>query len=111
MRVRKVAEVEQERSMQGGHHHAARDEIEQRIATVQRVLVTRERLEAYVELKTRKVLPALRRALAKIGEGSYGYCDDCADVIEQKRLSAVPGATRCHRCQEEFEHNFQRAAI
>ena len=90
-------------------HDAAQLEIERRIATVQRILDTRERLDAYVELKIRKVLPALRRALAKIDEGSYGFCDDCAEAIERKRLSAVPGATRCRRCQDKLEQGLRRA--
>ena len=89
--------------MPGGRHDAARREIERRIANVRRILDTRERLDTYVELKNRKVLPALRRALEKIDEGSYGVCDECAETIEQKRLSAVPGATRCLRCQDIFE--------
>ena len=95
--------------MPRGCHDAARHEIERRIATVQRILDTRERLDAYVELKSRKVLPALRRALAKIDEGSYGFCDDCTEAIEQRRLSAVPGATRCRRCQDRFEQGLRRA--
>ncbi len=30
-------------------------------------------------------------------------CEDCGGEIPEARLRAVPGATRCVKCQEEFE--------
>lgn len=35
--------------------------------------------------------------------GGVRYCEDCDNVIPQKRLEAVPHTTRCVRCQELFE--------
>lgn len=41
------------------------------------------------------VLVEVRRALAKLDDGSYGRCDTCAEPIPDGRLEARPWATRC----------------
>jgi len=38
------------------------------------------------------------RALLKLGEGSYGLCDECGDEIPATRLEALPATTRCVSC-------------
>ena len=78
-------------------------EIKRRIAIVRRILETCERPHGYIELKRRKILPQLERALKKIENGSYGYCADCGEAIPLARLEKVPGATRCANCQTHFE--------
>ena len=35
--------------------------------------------------------------------GRYGLCEDCGRPIGDERLSALPTATRCVRCQAEWE--------
>jgi DnaK suppressor protein len=40
----------------------------------------------------------VRRALAKLAEGSYGTCDVCGGPIAPKRLAAVPESVRCIEC-------------
>jgi DnaK suppressor protein len=44
-------------------------------------------------------------ALRKMGsnDGSYGVCADCGDEISERRLRAVPFATRCLPCQQSAE--------
>jgi len=37
----------------------------------------------------------IRRALAKLDDGSYGRCDVCGGPIGAERLAALPWATRC----------------
>lgn len=82
-----------------------RQAIEGRIRTILSILSTRQRLPEYRVLKLEKVLPALRRALEKIRDGTYGYCDDCDIKIPEERLEASPGATRCVACQARAEEN------
>lgn len=41
------------------------------------------------------ILERVRRALAKLEEGSYGSCDECGAPIGEERLEARPWATRC----------------
>src|SRR4029453_19054922 len=40
----------------------------------------------------------LRRALAKVEEGSYGRCDRCGGPIAPARLDAVPESVLCIDC-------------
>lgn len=44
-------------------------------------------------------LSVVNRAIAKVGEGSYGRCDNCGEPIEAARLDALPTAIRCLSCQ------------
>ena len=42
-------------------------------------------------------------ALQRMREGQYGICEGCESNIPMARLHALPYATRCIRCQREFE--------
>jgi len=46
-------------------------------------------------------------ALARITDGTYGACVDCAEDIGVKRLDAYPTAKRCIRCQTHYERHYQ----
>lgn len=43
------------------------------------------------------------QAAQRLNEGAYGKCDDCGEEISQKRLKAIPFATRCVICQTQVE--------
>ena len=45
-------------------------------------------------------LNVIDHALRKIGDGTYGICENCSKVISMKRLRAVPHAALCIKCQE-----------
>ncbi len=47
------------------------------------------------------LLRQVEDALARIDEGTYGVCDECAQAISPKRLEAVPWASYCISCQEK----------
>jgi len=47
-----------------------------------------------------KDLSAIKAALSKLEEGTYGVCEDCGDDIPLKRLKVRPDATRCVKCQD-----------
>ena len=38
------------------------------------------------------------RALEKLREGTYGFCDRCGDAIPPQRLEALPAAALCVSC-------------
>nr|WP_299656728.1 TraR/DksA C4-type zinc finger protein [uncultured Tateyamaria sp.] len=40
----------------------------------------------------------IRAALKRIEDGDYGYCSDCGEDIEPKRLEADPTIPRCLDC-------------
>ncbi|MBI3976829.1 MAG: TraR/DksA C4-type zinc finger protein [Chloroflexi bacterium] len=43
----------------------------------------------------------IRRALAKLDEGTYGLCDTCRAPIDAERLAAIPTATHCVPCKSK----------
>jgi DnaK suppressor protein len=44
-----------------------------------------------------------QRATSRREEGAYGVCEDCGEKISAERLSFLPEATRCVRCQARQE--------
>ena len=55
-----------------------------------------------------RLLQSVRSALARMEDGSYGVCLQCDTQINPQRLSAVPWAAYCVRCQEEADrHGFE----
>ena len=53
--------------------------------------------------KVRRQLVEVNEALARIGAGTYGVCEDCREKIDEERLRALPRARRCLRCQSRTE--------
>ncbi len=60
-------------------------------------------LELRTRDRERKLLRKINSALARIDEGSYGYCDETGEEIGLKRLEARPVATMCVEAQERRE--------
>jgi DnaK suppressor protein len=50
-----------------------------------------------------KILREIDKALERIAEGSYGYCEVCGNPIEEKRLEAIPWTTLCIKHAKEAE--------
>lgn len=42
-------------------------------------------------------------ALERLAAGTYGTCADCGEAIEERRLSALPHASRCAGCAARAE--------
>ena len=51
----------------------------------------------------RHILQMIREALNRIKEKSYGVCINCENLIQPKRLEAVPWTRHCVQCQELLE--------
>ncbi len=68
---------------------------------------TRE-TENSLELRTRdryrKLIAKIDKALKRIEEGHYGYCEETEEEIGIQRLEARPIATLCLDAQERWEH-------
>lgn len=68
---------------------------------------TRE-TENSLELRTRdryrKLIGKIDKALKRIEDGRYGYCDETDEEIGLDRLEARPIATLCLDAQERWEH-------
>ncbi len=48
--------------------------------------------------QARDRLAGIDAALRKIGQGSYGRCEQCGEPIGARRLAARPAATTCIAC-------------
>ena len=60
-------------------------------------------LELRTRDRERKLLRKINSALARIEDGTYGYCDETGEEIGLKRLEARPVATLCLEAQERRE--------
>ena len=60
-------------------------------------------LELRTRDRERKLLRKIDSALARIDDGSYGFCDETGEEIGLKRLEARPVATLCLEAQERRE--------
>ena len=55
--------------------------------------------------RQRKLIAKIDAALARIDEGTYGYCEETGEPIALKRLEARPIATLSLEAQERHERN------
>ena len=63
-------------------------------------------------MKERKggLIRKIEAALERIEDGTYGICEECEEVISEKRLKARPVTTLCIECkreQEEYERSME----
>jgi DnaK suppressor protein len=60
-------------------------------------------LELRTRDRERKLLRKISSAIARIEDGTYGYCEETGEEIGLKRLEARPVATLCLEAQERRE--------
>ena len=53
--------------------------------------------------RERTKLRKIRKALARMDNGTYAECEECGEPIGYERLKARPVATLCIRCKQEQE--------
>ena len=53
--------------------------------------------------RLRRRLIMIEEALEAIEDGDYGFCEECEEPINEKRLLLMPFARLCVRCQSELE--------
>lgn len=46
---------------------------------------------------------AIAHVRARTQRDGFDECEDCGELIEPARRKAMPSATRCVDCQEDFE--------
>lgn len=61
-------------------------------------------LEGQDALLGREIV-AIKAALTRIDEGSYGECTRCGEAVGEKRLEAYPEAALCIACARELEQH------
>ena len=62
---------------------------------------------ALIQMKA-ETLHKIDEALRRLEESTYGYCFECGEEINEKRLRALPFAVRCKDCEEAREVKVQR---
>ena len=50
-----------------------------------------------------RIFREVKAAMARIGDGSYGVCENCEQAIMLRRLDAVPWARYCVQCQDSLD--------
>lgn len=56
---------------------------------------------AHAHAELSRLLAARRR----LDEGTYGFCEDCGEPIDERRLFALPSTARCKACQAVYERS------
>jgi DnaK suppressor protein len=62
---------------------------------------------ALIQMKA-ETLNKIEEALHRLEEGTYGYCFECGEEVNERRLRALPFAVRCKDCEEAREVKQQR---
>ena len=57
----------------------------------------------------RNTVQQIDQALARIEEGTYGFCLNCGNPLNEKRLTAIPWSRHCVDCQELAEKGLLEA--
>jgi RNA polymerase-binding transcription factor DksA len=61
------------------------------------------RLLARLDDRGHAEIEAIDRALARIGLGEYGRCEECGSAIPVERLRALPATANCAPCAIRLE--------
>ena len=66
--------------------------------------------DAFMRLQTleqvssqQQIVTNIDESLRAIEKGSYGVCENCGELINKPRLSVLPFAKNCIKCQSELE--------
>ena len=62
--------------------------------------------EQSILVNEQALLTEVLRALKRIDDGTYGKCENCGKPIPEKRLEAIPWASRDIKCEEELEQKY-----
>lgn len=54
---------------------------------------------------TREMHKQITKALARIDDGTYGYCESCGKSIGKLRLQAIPRALLCLSCKQRQDRH------
>jgi DnaK suppressor protein len=59
--------------------------------------------ELRIRDRERKLINKIKKALEKVEDGTFGFCEVCGEPIEFKRLEARPVTTHCIECKTSAE--------
>ena len=106
LEVRRVALMGQ--MMQAEMHSRERDlEATQDPADMAANAYNKELLVS-MSVNDRNLIDMIDEALVRMDDEEYGICQNCEQVIPEKRLDALPWARYCVRCQDLMEKGLLR---
>ncbi|MDR1391511.1 MAG: RNA polymerase-binding protein DksA [Holosporales bacterium] len=76
--------------------------------------IASQALQLRTKDRIRKLIHKIDDAIARINDGTYGYCEETGEPIGAKRLEARPTATFCIAAQEKhekMEKNYREDAL
>lgn len=88
------AEYEDRINKINDHIHHPQDELNQHWDD-QAIIVSQNEMRANLLKEAEDNLALVNTALTKLANDNYGYCEECGEEIEAKRLESVPYATHC----------------
>lgn len=101
-----VPDTRQPESVPAGHlviTEELREELRERLLTMLDTAVRPaglgDQLAPVVTVQVEEA-DAIRAALSKLDDGTYGICETCTKQIPFERLDAVPAARSCVTCQQ-----------
>ena len=62
--------------------------------------ITRREMDRALLERLKQRSETLRKAVAGVGQGSYGICSVCGSEIHPGRLAVLPGTRLCVRCSK-----------
>ncbi len=62
----------------------------------------KELIEDIDNMKEKEILQ-IEKALQRIGDGTFGFCDECGKEINIERLKVLPYSLECVKCKEKRE--------
>ena len=89
--------------MEGGDHPLHEDSAQHADLADRATSETDRALELRARDRQRKLVAKIDAALARIEDGSYGFCEETGEPIGLKRLDARPIATLSVEAQERHE--------
>lgn len=57
-----------------------------------------------LENRLNGLMVEVERALEKMDDGTYGYCDVCKERIDPARMEALPQAILCLNCRQKMKN-------
>ena len=64
---------------------------------------TRAQIDEVAQAHAAGELEQIAAALRRVDAGTYGQCEDCGEVIDERRLRALPATAFCTACQAIHE--------
>lgn len=92
-----------EAALEGEDERAVADFKDMAVAEIQATVDEVQAAHAVAELRQ------LQAARGRLEDGHYGICVECGEVIDPRRLAALPTTAYCASCQEQRELRAARA--